>query len=987
MAPSTGTPAAFTDALAARLLAGELPSLADVAPAAATAVAWVLKDACYAAWHSEPRQAAAAAAALGRWAAACRATWSGADGSGEIQALADWTDGIAELTRGRMAEAAAALDAADAGFRALGRPGVAAQTQVPRIMALAMLGQHDAAVACAERAQHDLLASGDLRAAGKVSLNLGSLHLRHDDYAQAERHYREAARLLARAGEREHSVMADIGAADALTALGELDEAERVYERARVRAASHALPVLQAHVDESVALLAFSRGRYGEALARFERARAGYEALAMPQHLAIAEKQLGDAYLELRLWPEAERLYTEALARFDALSMPDDTAWTQVQRGRALAWRGGTAAAVAAFDAAGRLFEAQGNEAGRAAVALARAELATLAGQAADALVQAGQAISAYEAAGSFDGALRARLAQAAALARAGRPVDAREAFAAVLQQARSQGRLAAEVRSLTGLAQAQQALGEHAAAREGFEAAVAGFEALRQALPGDDVRSAFLADHLAPFRALLGYALDDLSALPDQAGAAAAVLQAADRLQSRTLSERLAGRGSPVTPSAATPEDTAIDALRARVSWLARRVQGLEDDEGASSAALAGELHRCEQELLERTRRRLLRHGGQAAGTAPGTADEAALAAEMGRHLQANEALLQYVVHGDELLACVLRPDGLAVQRHLAAWPEVLQAVEAAQFQLGALGHGAAPMQAHLAMLTARCNARLQRLHALLWAPLAAPLRGVGRVLLVAPAPLGSLPFAAFSDGQAPLADLVELVWAPSARSAAQGLAARAARVGRLAGATGPAGAHDASAPALVLGESSRLPHAAEEAREVAACHAGAQLLLDDEATVAAWRGRAGAAELLHLACHAQFRGDSPAFSSLVLRDGALTAEQVETLMLCARVVVLSGCQTGGDATGGSPDAEPGLRGDEWVGLVRAFLLAGAGQVVASLWRVDDEVTRAFMRAFHGALAGGAAVGPALRQARQAVRATHPHPFHWASFTLYGVA
>ena len=134
---------------------------------------------------------------------------------------------------------------------------------------------------------------------------------------------------------------------------------------------------------------------------------------------------------------------------------------------------------------------------------------------------------------------------------------------------------------------------------------------------------------------------------------------------------ERLAGHGITTADMPPAPEDTAIDALRARVSWLARRVQGLEDDEGAPSAALAGELHRCEHELLERTRRRQLRQGGPGASmpatTAPGRVDDAGLATEVGRHLQTNEALLQYVVHGDELLACVLRPDGLVVQRRLA--------------------------------------------------------------------------------------------------------------------------------------------------------------------------------------------------------------------------------------------------------------------------------------------------------------------------------
>jgi hypothetical protein len=40
----------------------------------------------------------------------------------------------------------------------------------------------------------------------------------------------------------------------------------------------------------------------------------------------------------------------------------------------------------------------------------------------------------------------------------------------------------------------------------------------------------------------------------------------------------------------------------------------------------------------------------------------------------------------------------------------------------------------------------------------------------------------------------------------------------------------------------------------------------------------------------------------------------------------------------------------------VRAFLLAGAARVVASLWPVDDQVTGEFMAAFYPALASGAA-------------------------------
>lgn len=161
-----------------------------------------------------------------------------------------------------------------------------------------------------------------------------------------------------------------------------------------------------------------------------------------------------------------------------------------------------------------------------------------------------------------------------------------------------------------------------------------------------------------------------------------------------------------------------------------------------------------------------------------------------------------------------------------------------------------------------------------------------------------------------------------------------------------------------------------------------GALLRLGPAASVDTLRREAPAAGLIHLACHAQFRADSPRFSALYLHDGALTAEQVEALALqAAPVVVLSACDTAGQAGTGLGEDD----GDEWLGLVRAFLVAGASRVLASQWPVDDAVTRGFMARFHQALAAGAPPSAALATAQNAARAEHPHPFHWAAFALYG--
>ena len=953
-----GSPSASTAELARQMIdSGEVPATSAVGKEA-LALAWALKDLCYAAWSSEPQRAAKAADAL---RSLCVAEPAGAKAptqahaqahatahAREIEALTDWTAGIAHVTRGQMSEATQCFDAAAEIFRSLGQAGHATQTQVPKIMALSMLGQYDAAAECAEQAQREFVALGDVRGAGKVSLNLGALHVRRGDYAQAARHSREAAVLFARVGDHEHSVTADTNMANALLSMGDFDEALRIFARARMRAGTHGFPVLEALVDGSVALLQLARGQYRAALNGFESARQQYEQLVMPQHLAIAEKQLADAYLELRLLPEALALFDQVLARFRALNMPDDEAWTLSQRGSAQALLGQPAQAADSFERAAALFAEQGSGVGKAAVTLARAELALAAGDTGKAVTLAGQADQGFVAAGLTDGRLRADVVKAHALLRFGDVEQARERFDATLACARELQLLTVQVRCLTGQGMAAQALGEPAAAQAAFNAAVELFEDQRRALPGDELRSAFLTDHLRPYEELLRMALLAHAQAPSPKLAAEVLLQL-DRFRARSLGERLE-QGASLEDKAST------QGLRDRLNWLYRRVHRL-DEEGESSAALTDELRRTELQLLEGARRSRL--AAPAPERPPGSGDDFTVEA-LQRLLGEAGALVEYGVLDNELFACVVTREGVSLHRQMAAWSDVLDALRAARFQIDTLRHGAAPVHGHLVRLTARTQLRMGRLHALVWAPLAAALRQCRQVLVVPHAQLGLLPFAALHDGECFLAQRCELAVAPSARLALRGLLRRPVRPRH----------------AVVLGESSRLPHAAHEAHFVAGLFPQGSAFVGAQATLDTLRAQAGSADVLHLACHGQFRSDNPMFSALHLHDGALTVELAEALNLRPGIVVLSACETG--------LAELGS-GDEMVGLVRAFLVAGAARVLASLWPVDDEVTAAFMASFYAALCGGQTPAAALQLAQTEVMRQHPHPFYWAAFTLHG--
>ena len=117
---------------------------------------------------------------------------------------------------------------------------------------------------------------------------------------------------------------------------------------------------------------------------------------------------------------------------------------------------------------------------------------------------------------------------------------------------------------------------------------------------------------------------------------------------------------------------------------------------------------------------------------------------------------------------------------------------------------------------------------------------------------------------------------------------------------------------------------------------------------------------------------------------DGILTAEEVASLDLQGvEWAVLSACDTGV----GEIKAGEGV-----FGLRRAFQVAGARTVVMSLWSVDDQATRAWMRAlYEGRFQKKLSTADAVHQASLGVlrdrraRGQSTHPFYWAAFVAAG--
>jgi CHAT domain-containing protein len=138
----------------------------------------------------------------------------------------------------------------------------------------------------------------------------------------------------------------------------------------------------------------------------------------------------------------------------------------------------------------------------------------------------------------------------------------------------------------------------------------------------------------------------------------------------------------------------------------------------------------------------------------------------------------------------------------------------------------------------------------------------------------------------------------------------------------------------------------------------------------------------LIHFTAHAEPNAVSPLDSAVVLSGPPgkfkLYARDVADHPLHAELVTISGCRS----AGGRAYSGEGLVGFSW-----AFLRAGARNVIAGLWDVDDQSTVDLMDTLYAGLAGGATVAGALRAAKLALihrGGGFAKPYYWGTFQLF---
>jgi CHAT domain-containing protein len=171
-------------------------------------------------------------------------------------------------------------------------------------------------------------------------------------------------------------------------------------------------------------------------------------------------------------------------------------------------------------------------------------------------------------------------------------------------------------------------------------------------------------------------------------------------------------------------------------------------------------------------------------------------------------------------------------------------------------------------------------------------------------------------------------------------------------------------------------LPDAVDEGEMVKDKFHSANILENQDATIAAVRSIFAKAEIFHFAGHAVA---SERQTGLLLWDSLLGAESLKHIdFQNLQLAVLSGCDTAGEIDG--DDYNP----DD---LIHPFIFAGVPRVVVSRWNVDSVATKQFMELFYEGLLGGRSVAQAVSSAGAVLRAKHEtgHPYYWSAFTEFG--
>ncbi|MBN2414260.1 CHAT domain-containing protein [bacterium] len=487
------------------------------------------------------------------------------------------------------------------------------------------------------------------------------------------------------------------------------------------------------------------------------------------------------------------------------------------------------------------------------------------------------------------------------------------------------------------------------------YQRAAGVVETMRQSLSAEAFKQGFLEDKADLYADVISYFL--------ALGRPADALAFAERAKSRSFIDMLAVRSAAAGGSAGAGM-AITSALRDSIDDYRYRLGSLESRPGARTPALTGEIARVREEL-GRLENRYTEEVTAFQAQHPESADlimvEPITVAAIEAQLSDSTALIEYFVHGDQIVIWVVKLGGVYAEQVTVTGASLDETVRGFRNMI-------------ISFLSADMEA--QRLYDLLIRPVEARLRGVRHLVIVPHAILHYCPFGALENSEGGvLLEQYSLSLAPSSTVFGYCRSRAASRPRpdnpRILAVSNPA-----------LGPELDLPFAAREVSTLQRTYPQVTVLAGAGATEQAVTARLPDFDIVHFACHAEFNPEAPLFSALLLapaggNNGRLEAHELFGLDLNCSLVTLSACESGLGRIAG---------GDDIVGLTRGFIYAGAPALVTSLWKVDDLATAVLIKRFYRHLQQGMRTADALRLAQLWVREqVNPQPSAWAAFGVTG--
>jgi CHAT domain-containing protein/tetratricopeptide (TPR) repeat protein len=785
------------------------------------------------------------------------------------------------------------------------------------------------------------------------------------------------------------------------TDLGEFDRARSELDTARTMAAARGdgrvetsaainLGKLELEIGDPVAALRWLRGArtrsatlgyfVGEenALGQMARAHAALgepalairftdSALAVARAHGLTEPETDDLHQMAELYQSAGQYESSleflrrARARADSLGMVTKLAHVSLAEARAHAALGNLRVARSRAIALVSRLRREGARGDELEAELYAAELAQRAGDRAAAEARLDTAATIDASLGTSLARVRLALARARVLDVRGASADVAPALAAI---GRDSLYLTADEQTERDalLARARLRLGAVDSAIAAGRRAVAGAERIRARLLTGELRAGYASNRAGIYADLVIALL--------RTGQVDEAFHVADAARGRGLTERLAAATRSLRPGQRA-SSVELRQLLARIELLTARLRATDSartrDRGPIDVALADTLAR-QLTVARREYEALLVRTARDEPAASILGASTVGATDVRRALQPGEALVEFLSTRERLLTFVVTHDGVRRIESPMTDDDLAERVRSARSVIASRGSEDAPLRG----LYDRLIAPLER---------SGMLAGARRLVVVPHGALAYLPVDALVR-ETPLGVryLVEDYYVV--------MLASASALPILRGRT-PAGTPEQASVLAPL--PAELPASRDEASAVVRA-SGARSWVGAAATERVLREALARGGVVHVASHGAYEGRSPMFSGIRLArasdhaapddDGRLETHEVLAMSVRSPLVFLSGCET----ALGPAWATTFERSDDYVTLAQAFLFAGAQNVVATLWPIDDASAADLAGRFSRALVGSSPADALATAQREMIRGgKYRHPYYWAAYVVSG--